>query len=210
MARRGYTSTVRENAARQTKQQLLDVAERLFLEAGYTETTIAAIAAEAGVSPQTVYNSFGTKAALLKRLYDVRLVGDDELVPLSGRPEMIALRAVTEPRELVRGYLAIGATLFSRVGPLMRLIAAGAMAGDSELAEMLATTAGERLIGADNIARMLAELGALRGDVSVEEARDVIWSMTSIDVWDLFGRQRGWTVDRLAGWLALTISSALL
>jgi AcrR family transcriptional regulator len=210
MVRRGYTSAIRDAAARQTKQQLVDVAERLFLEAGYPDTTIAAIAAGAGVSAQTVYNIFGTKAALLKHLYDVRVVGDDEPIPFSERPEMLALRAVTDARELIHGYLKIASMLLGRVGPLVRLIGAGAIAGDRELAEVLATTAGERLTGAGNIAGKLADFGALRPGVSVEEARDVIWTLTGVEVWDLFGRQRGWSDDRLAGWLAHTICDAVL
>ena len=73
---RSYRSTVREESARRTRQLVADAARELFLTEGYAETSVAAIARKAGVSTQTVYNVFGTKADLLKHLYDVTLVGD--------------------------------------------------------------------------------------------------------------------------------------
>jgi len=208
--RKAYTSAVRDAAARRTRQVLVDAAEQLFLDAGYAETTISAIAASAGVSAQTVYNAFGTKAALLKHLYDVRLVGDDEPIPFGDRPELLALKSAVDPQQVITGYVQIGAMLYGRIGPLVRLIAAGAIAGDRELAEVLATTAGERLLGAAGVARQLAGLGALREGVTPDEARDVIWALTGIEVWDLFGRQRGWSEDRLVGWLARLIIDAVM
>ena len=63
---RPYVSPVRDEAARATERRILDAAERLFLEHGYGPATIASIARAAGVSKQTVYNSCGSKADLLK------------------------------------------------------------------------------------------------------------------------------------------------
>lgn len=58
----------------------------LLLRQGDTATSMAAVAASAGVSAQTVYNAFGSKPGLVKRVYDVTLVGDDEAVPFAERP----------------------------------------------------------------------------------------------------------------------------
>jgi AcrR family transcriptional regulator len=51
-------------------------AHELFVRDGYRATTLAAVADAAGVAHRTVYVRFGTKAALLKRVVDVALVGD--------------------------------------------------------------------------------------------------------------------------------------
>ncbi len=61
--------------ARLTQRRIVDAAHRLFVEQGYGPTTMAAAAAAAGVSAQTVYNAFGSKPALLKRVYDI-VLGD--------------------------------------------------------------------------------------------------------------------------------------
>ena len=112
---------MREEQARQTQLRILDAAHGLLLEQGYTATTMAAVAAAAGVSTQTVYKTFGTKPALVKRLYDVTLVGDDQPVPLADRPEMVAMRAETDPRRFLTGYAVVGRTLVERLGPLLRV-----------------------------------------------------------------------------------------
>ena len=69
-----------------TRRRILDAAGRLFAERGYLGATLAEVAAAAGVSVQTLYNSIGSKATLLKAVYDVTLAGDDEPVPMRERP----------------------------------------------------------------------------------------------------------------------------
>ena len=90
---RPYLSSVRDERSRATRQRILTAAGRLLLGGSYASVTIAAIAAEAGVSPQTVYNSVGGKAQVVKAVYDVTLAGDDEPLPIGDRP---AFRAVLE------------------------------------------------------------------------------------------------------------------
>ncbi|MGD1941263.1 MAG: TetR/AcrR family transcriptional regulator [Leptolyngbyaceae cyanobacterium] len=49
-------------------KQILDVAERLFVEIGYESTTTRAIASQAGVSVGSLYQFFPDKEAILKAL----------------------------------------------------------------------------------------------------------------------------------------------
>jgi len=70
-------------------------AREKFERDGYRPTTIAAIAAQAGVSAESVYKGFGTKAALAKAVFDLALAGDDEPVPVAERPSMQAMRDET-------------------------------------------------------------------------------------------------------------------
>lgn len=60
-----------------------------FLGRGFGGTTIRQVAQDAGVSQETIYKTFGGKAALLKSVYDVSLVGDEDGIPLAGRPEAL-------------------------------------------------------------------------------------------------------------------------
>ena len=53
--------------------------------------TIAGLAREAGVSPQTVYNSVGGKGELIKAVYDLLLAGDEDPTPMSERPSFDAV-----------------------------------------------------------------------------------------------------------------------
>src|SRR5205823_3275642 len=56
--------------AQQTRRDIVDAARRLFAERGYSVTSVKDIAAEAGVSVQTVYDSVGRKPELLVALND--------------------------------------------------------------------------------------------------------------------------------------------
>ncbi len=70
---------------------------RLFVEAGYAATKMTDVAAAAEVSVELVYGAFGTKANLLKTVFEVTIAGDDEPVPLMQRPALLAIRAEPDP-----------------------------------------------------------------------------------------------------------------
>src|SRR6476620_1267258 len=73
--RRRYDSSGRQAQARMSREAVIDAAQRQFLDGGYGVTPSAAIAAEAGVSVQTIYHTFGGKAGLARAIYDRRLEG---------------------------------------------------------------------------------------------------------------------------------------
>lgn len=207
---RTYRSAVREESARRTRRLVADAARELFLADGYAETSVAAVARAAGVSAQTVYNVFGTKGDLLKHLYDVTLVGDDEPIPFAERPEVAELYAQTDARTFLTGYAAIGQVLLDRLGPLLTVIMAGAAGGNPDLVAHLDKIAGERLVGATMAARRVEELGSLRPGVSLEEARDAIWMLNSVEVWQLLTGSRDWSRERYVAWLGRAMGDAVV
>lgn len=210
MIPRSYTSPLRAEQARQTQRRIVDAASRLLLEQGYAATTMTAVAAAAGVSVQTVYKVFGTKPVLVKRVYDVTLAGDDEPVPIAERPAVKALSAETDPRRFLAGYAHLGRVLLGRLGPLIRVLLAGAHDGDPDLTALVETINGERLIGAGMVARRLTELGAVREDLAEERARDAIWMLTSVEVWSLLMEQRGWSAEQYEVWVGRAMADAVL
>src|SRR5947209_10351135 len=82
---RDYRSPRREEQARRTRRQVLDAARGEFLAAGYSGTTMRAVAMSAGVSLATVEQAFGTKSGLLKEVIDVAIAGDDEPIAVLDR-----------------------------------------------------------------------------------------------------------------------------
>ena len=60
---------------------------------GYATTTLAAVAADAGVSVEALYKAFKNKAGIVKALFDVAVAGDDEPVPIMDRSWVAAIRA---------------------------------------------------------------------------------------------------------------------
>ena len=162
------------------------------------------------MSKQTVYNSCGSKADLLKRLHDVRLVGDAEPVPFADREDVREVGSRSDPRALLAGYGQLAGKILERLGPVMSVVVAGAEAGDPDLRHHLEVLDSERLIGAQGWADNLASLGALRPGLTVDRARDVIWAINSVQTWDLLVRRRGWSTREFSTWLGVTLAEVLL
>jgi AcrR family transcriptional regulator len=85
--KRAYNSSRRALQAAQTRDDVLRVAVRRFATTGWAGTTLAAIADEAGVSVETIYNGFGSKRGLLEAARDFSIVGDSTPIPFVERPE---------------------------------------------------------------------------------------------------------------------------
>ncbi len=105
-ARRRYYSPRRALQADQTRRDILAAATELFATSGWAGTTLAAIAARAGVAVETVYSGFGSKKALLRAAMDVAVGGDVEPVPLVEREGFRRLSRGS-PQERLRAGVAL-------------------------------------------------------------------------------------------------------
>jgi AcrR family transcriptional regulator len=206
---RPYDSTRRQEQARQTRAAILDAAGTLFRERGYARTTVAAVAEAAGVSVETVYKAFGNKAQLLKGVFDVAIVSDHAPVPMLQRDLVQRIEAAPDPRRKFEMYGDHLAQAGPRAGPVQLLVRA-AGAGDPEVAAVWDQMSSERLYGMTEFARHLYDGGYLRAGVTLEEARDVLWTYNSVELYDLLVVQRGWTPERYGAWVARALASALL
>ena len=207
---RSYDNSRRAAQARASRRRVVDAARDLLLANGYAGTTIAQVAAAAGVSAETVQKGFGTKAALAKAVYDVTLVGDDEPVPLRERPEFAALLAERDPARTLARYAAVGRTLWERIGPLLDVLMQGAQAGEPDLVAFVATIRRESHAGASGLVDHLAAMGALRPDVAVDRARDELWLLIQPEMYRLLVGERGWSLDDVQAWFTRTAAAALL
>ncbi|HEX2157810.1 MAG TPA: TetR/AcrR family transcriptional regulator [Actinomycetes bacterium] len=205
--KRRYDSSGRQAQAHRNRQAILDAAQRQFLEGGYAATTIAAVAAEAGVSVETIYKAFGGKPGLVRAIYDRGLEGP-EPVPAYQRADEMRERE-TDPRAIMRNWATIASEVSSVVSPIERLIRAAADT-DPDMAALLKAHHDTRERRARHHARFLKERGYLREGVSVAQATDILWTCTSDELYDLLVTQRGWSPLRFARFLADFMINALL
>ncbi|MGZ4673726.1 MAG: TetR/AcrR family transcriptional regulator [Ilumatobacteraceae bacterium] len=206
---RNYDATGRRQQARRTRLAVLEAARRLFLDAGYAATTIAAVAEAAGVSVETIYKAFDNKPGLVKALFDVAVVGDDEPVPMMQREFVRRNMAEPDPRKKLADYGEHVGEISPRTCPIL-LVVRDAAAADSGAAGVWAKLQSERLTGMTMFAQHLAAGGHLRADISIEEARDVLWTHNSVELWDLLANQRGWATERFGRWVGQQLIAALL
>jgi AcrR family transcriptional regulator len=209
--RRRYHSQRRQTQAAQTRRDILAAAQQLFLQRGYTGTTLASIAQAAGVVVETIYRAFGSKAALFKAVLEAAIAGGAARAerPVDQRPAIQAVIAETNPRRQLQLYAATQPGIHARVGPLFRVLAEAA-AAEPELAEVARQLEAQRLDGMGRFAQHLADRGTLRPDLSVQEARDLLWTLNAHAVHDLLVVQRGWPPERYRDWLADTLARVLL
>jgi AcrR family transcriptional regulator len=202
-----YDNSQRHEAARTTRARIRDVAKTSFIERGFGATTIRQIADDAEVSQETIYKTFGGKAALLKAVYDVSLAGDDDPIPLVERPEAAAVQNAQSPAEAALAYAELARIISSRIDPLLRVLL-GARDTDTALSEFARTTERERHIGSSFYVRHWATTGWLRDDITVDHAIDTVWALNSPQPrWLLL--DHGWSEEQYTHWLASLIHHAI-
>jgi AcrR family transcriptional regulator len=206
--KRSYDASRRREQARARRLAVVLAARDLFERDGFRPTTIAAIAARAGVSAESVYKGFGTKAALAKAVFDLVIAGDDQPVPVAGRPAVQAVRGEPDVRRKIAMFAEGLAQRQARSAGVQILIRDGRHVDDS-LAPVWAKLTDEGLAGMTMLGRHLLETGQLRDGISFEEVRDVLWNYLTIDTYERLVLTRGWPLDRYSQWLARTITSAL-
>lgn len=204
---RSYRSRVREAQARRTREAILDAAKRRLLSAGYTGTTIASIAEEAGVSVDTIYKTFGGKPGLVRAIYERGLTGR-ETVPAYERSDRMRTHE-TDPKTIIRKWGILTAEVAAEVTPIRLLIRAAA-ATDSDMTALLRDINNERLKRMRHHARFLGDRGYLREGVTVGQATDIMWTCSSAELYELFVLQRGWSLSRFGRFVADLMIGALL
>ncbi|HSB85072.1 MAG TPA: helix-turn-helix domain-containing protein [Ilumatobacteraceae bacterium] len=208
-ATRRYDASGRREQARRTRAAVITAARTMFLESGYAATTLTAVARSAGVSVETIYKVFGNKPGLVKAVFDVAVVGDDEPIPMMQREFVRRNMAERDPRKRLSSYGTHVAEVAERTSPLL-LVVRQAAANDAAAAEVWEQMQRERLTGMTVFAQHLAEAGQLRADIAVDEARDVLWTFNSVELWDLLVNQRGWSSERFGDWIGHQLIAALL
>ncbi len=172
---------------------------------------MGSIARAADVVVETIYRAFGSKAGLFKTVVRAAVAGGAARaeVPVEQRPAIQAVIAEHDPRQQLALYAATQPGIHARSGPLLRVLNEGAST-DSELTQVRNELEAERLAGMLRFAQLLAERGVLRSELTLEEARDTLWTLNSLAVHDLLVVQRGWSAERYRTWLADALAGVLL
>jgi AcrR family transcriptional regulator len=205
--KRPYDALGRRAHARQTRAAILATARQLFLRDGFAPTTIAAIAAGADVSVDTVYKAFGGKPGLVRAICQQALAGEGP-VPAETRSDAMQA-AEPDPRAIIRGWGVFTTEVAPRVAPILLLVRAAAIA-DPEMAGLQAELNAQRLERMTHNARNLGSSGHLREGLTVERAGEILWTYSSPELYELLVLSRGWPLERYGAFIAEAMIAALL
>jgi AcrR family transcriptional regulator len=203
--KRTYDATSRRAEARRRRAAVVAVAHELFLAEGYAATTVGAVAARSGVSVESVYQHFAGKPGLLRAVVARALEGTSDRGPAESRSDQLPAEDLSA---LVGGWGRLAAEVAPLVSPVLLLVeSAAAQHGDARaLADELAA---ERMRRMSSNAQRLMEAGHLATGVTLEEAQDVLWTLSSPELYDLLVRRRGWSPQRYGDFVARGILGQL-
>ena len=206
--KRSYDASGRRAQARARRLAVVLAARELFEREGFRATTMTAIAAHAGVSPESIYKAFGTKAALAKAVFDLVVAGDDEPVPVAERPAMQAMREEPDVRRKIAMFIDGLAHRQASSATVQILIRDGRHV-DESLVPVWQALSDEGLKGMTVLAKHFLETGQLREDVDLHEVRDLLWNYLAIDAFERLVLLRGWTHERYTRWLTRAVIDAI-
>jgi AcrR family transcriptional regulator len=176
-------------SSRNSRDRILDTALDLITQRGEADATMAEIAAASGVSRQAVYLHFADRAALmlaLVRHVDERRGLEDELRKIHCAPD-----AITALGEMV----ALQARMNPKVWAVARAV--DAVRRTDEAAERgWQDRLRHRLEGCRQVVARLAKEGRLRAELEPSLAADLLWTITSLRMWEDLVLQRGWSAKR--------------
>lgn len=200
---RRYVSKARSAAAETSRKRVLEAAKVLFVRHGIDRVTIAQIAKKSDVAPSTVYAMFKSKEGILRGLMQAALFGQrfqaaSAALDRVGDPvkqiELTAglARAIYESESSELGLMR-GASAFS---PSLRKL-------ELEFERVRFDMQKQRLVSLFSQTLQSKEL-------TLEEARRILWMYTSRDVYRMLVTEGRWSPARYQEWLSVTLLRALV
>jgi AcrR family transcriptional regulator len=168
-----------------TRERILDAAIGLLIKRGGADVSMAEIGKAAGVSRQAVYLHFADRGDLfvaLVRYADERRGLDAEKDSVRNAPSGVAS---------LRAMAALQAKLNPGIWPLARA-AEAVRRTDESLERAWQDRLQDRYMGCKAMVKRLAKEGALRKGLPLDVATDLLWTMTSLRMWEDLVLERKW------------------
>lgn len=204
--KRRYDASGRRAAAAERRRRIVAAARRRFLAEGYHATTIAQIAADAGVSTETIYKAFGGRAGLVEAIWNAALAGEGRRHAESRSDE--GAQQATGPQQILRHWSRMAIEVAPLAGPVYELVRTAALTDKdaARLRERIDAARAERMT---HNAAYLVDGGHLRPGLTADHARDILLVATA-DLYPAFVGRAGWEPEEYAELLYRFLSAALL
>lgn len=209
-SKRKYDSTRRQAQASETRRQILEAAYKLFIERGYAGTTIESIAEEAGVALKTVYAVFKNKWKILVTLLNISSSNSgEENIPMLERAGPKAVSKERDQRRQLQMFAQVIADNLEGAAYIAEIMHVAAKT-EPDVDRMVQNLNQQRWQHMAFAVRQIASNGPLQEIMDEAYATDSVWTLTSPEVFLLLTRDRGWSKEKYAQWLADALTKVLL
>ena len=200
---RPYVSDVRSQAAEATRARILQASKTLFADRGIDRVTVEQIAKKAGVSASTVFALYKSKAGILRELIRSALFGQRFQLALA------RLKGETDPITLIALTANVARAIYEAESSQLGLIR-GVSAFSPALGKLEKEFENLRFQMQKERVKLLFAQSKQRKELTLDEARRIMWMYTSRDVYRLLVHEGGWTPNRYQKWLSSTLVNALV
>lgn len=190
----------REARARETRRRIIEAGLRLFIEQGYTATTVQQLAHAADVAPATVYQAFGTKQAILTAALDVTIAGDDAPQAVVERDWVADASREQDHRRRLQ-LIVEGACLIAARTAALKEVIRDAAATDPRAQDLVRQDHERRYRTQERLVDLLLEHRSLRPGIDRSRAVDTFFALVNSATYDLLVTQRGWTINDWQRWI---------
>jgi AcrR family transcriptional regulator len=199
---RRYVQRARAEAAEETRRRIVESVQQQLRESPAQAVSVDRVAQLAGVARSTVYVIFGSRAGLF------RAVAED-VMTRAGFDALVAAVQNPDARRALRGAARASVHIYAQERDLIRALWSMSALDPDAVAGVVDVIDQDRARGNRHLARRLAEQGALRPELDVETATDVLWLLTSFDAFDQLYTGRRLSVDAVVDRLTTMMERAL-
>lgn len=194
---------MRERQVALSRSEILLASRRLFAERGFTRTSVRDIAQAAGVSAQTVYNSIGSKQAVVAKLND--LIDSEAGIGAIVGP----IAASRDPQQVAALSARITRSMLENCGDIIRAVVTGA-AAEPEIQAVLDEGHRRHLEGARTVVRLLHDIQALASNAHAATTAETLAAITDFRFALILRENYGWPLDRIEEWMTAASRELLL
>ena len=199
--KRSYQQKARAESAADTRRRIIEVTRELLARAPLENVSLPEIASRSDVARSTVYTIFGSREGLMVA------VAED----LLERGGFARIGQALRGPDVVRAFeisIEVAMELYSQEEPVGQALLSLA-AVDRDASSAAARLNFGRAQGMRRLAERMYEQAVLRDDVTVEEAADILWVITSFETYAQLRRGRNLTPtqvgERLLGMTRRTL-----
>jgi AcrR family transcriptional regulator len=192
---------MRRARAAANRARMVQSAAGLFAARGFSGTTMEAVAEASGMSVQSVYFGFRTKANLLQAAFDQAALGPVEPTPPPRSDWYRAAEQASTLEESLGLFVRGNCHILEGTTPLT-IAAASAAAGDPAVAEIHERNEQLRMDVLGGMTAHLADRYPLRPGMTEAKAVDVVFGLLSPQLFALLVGSRGWSPADFAAWAA--------